>query len=124
MQHGSSVNHKFCSIPMELSFLHSGQRHKDSLTVFYESVNFMADLFSKIVLFSKLNFHTTCSMFYMMLTEVKTYDNKVETAQSFVNMYFVGGKCSLQQTVGFTHPDGDVPVVFYLIFNLNCVVLK
>lgn len=56
-QHRSSVNHKFFSIPMELSFLYSEQRCKDSLTVFYDSVNFMADLFSKIVSFSsKSNF--------------------------------------------------------------------
>lgn len=93
-QHRSSVNHKSCSILMELSFYYSDQRYKDSLTVFYDCVNFMADLFSKIVSFSsKSNFlpwwlsilwlvtfiHTTCNVFYMMLTEVKTHDNKVVT---------------------------------------------
>lgn len=52
----------------------------------------------------------------MMLTEVKTHDNKVVTTQSFVNMDCEGGKHSLQQTVGFTQPDGNV--LFYLTFNL------
>lgn len=46
------VHHELWVAPLELRFLYSEERHKDSIIVFYDRVNFMADVFPKIVSFS------------------------------------------------------------------------
>lgn len=51
MQHRPFINRELWSAPLELRFLYSEERCNDPIVVFYDRVNFMADLFPEIVSF-------------------------------------------------------------------------